>query len=391
MNEFEYNEGKCYDFLMELQDLLGNVSTFSIREIRELNVSDYNEFPQVAEKLGKLKSDTSLPRDWCENMISIIHNSISYVVDYEKALIGDVERDLPDSVEISYGDTTVSNYNGDTTVYSYNSSSLSSANNISSINILNSDYSKTKKDNNSIDEQDIESLLLKILTPFGIKKSNFSGVTKSEKYDYIVTINNINENGKWNPNDIKEYYIKDNKVVGILTGNNCFVSVEDGKLVFDKSKVSSYSSIFISSTGVVSDIFANKTNYNNENNREIFKKFYNDVTDEEFNNFCDTISETGDDYIKISQNIINSYSDKMNDLFEKMGYDSLVIEDNVIKIDSKSIATELFAYESSKLNVNYSEGIQSEIIFNAGVMNDIAEYLSTNYGIDLSVKDILIG
>ena len=63
----------------------------------------------------------------------------------------------------------------------------------------------------------------------------------------------------------------------------------------------------------------------------------------------------------------------------------------MIKIDSKSIATELFAYESSKLNVNYSEGIQSEIIFNAGVMNDIAEYLSTNYGIDLSVKDILIG
>ena len=143
--------------------------------------------------------------------------------------------------------------------------------------------------------------------------------------------------------------------------------------------------------GTAGSFFATKSNYNTDTNREIFKKFYPNATDEEFNNFCDNISKSGEEYSDAAKKIIEANKDSISDLAEKTGYDFLTIEDNAIKIDYNGMATELYAYESSKTGINFADGISNEITFNESMVTDIAEYMKSNYSIDIDVNSIIQG
>ena len=86
---------------------------------------------------------------------------------------------------------------------------------------------------------DVESMIMSSLTTFGVSKESIDGIRRIEnydEYDYIVLMKNQDPDGIWDPNDIKAYYVKDGKVVGMLTGNDIYTSVEDGKLVLDESR-----------------------------------------------------------------------------------------------------------------------------------------------------------
>ena len=55
------------------------------------------------------------------------------------------------------------------------------------------------------------------------------------------------------------------------------------------------------------------------------------------------------------------------------------------------MATELYAYESSKTGINFADGISNEITFNESMVTDIAEYMKSNYSIDIDVNSIIQG
>lgn len=341
-----------------------------------LDEENFDDDNSLLTKLYSIRDYVSIIKKHTRNLRVEIENSYADYVSRETSLSNSA-NELADSSSVGVSSSTAS-----TNTSSSDDSTSSSSSKSSEVSIGN----EKKK----VNELNIEDLLVDMLAPFGVSKDNFEGVTKTDK-GYTITLKNPNEDGKWKSNDIKEYYITDGKVSGVLTGDGTYVKVEDGELVIDKDSSKIYASVFTSAVGTAGSYFATKANYNTESNKEIFKKFYPNATDEEFDSFCENISENGEKYSEIAEKAIDTYSDNIAEIAEKNGYNYLVVEDNKIQVDYTGVATELYAYESSKSGISFAEGINSEITFNDAVATDLAEYLKTNYSIDVDVNSIVNG
>ena len=236
---------------------------------------------------------------------------------------------------------------------------------------------------------------------YGVTKGNIASITKSEN-GYTISMVNKNVDGKWKATDIKEYYIKDGSVSGALTGNDTYIKIEDGRIQIDESSSKVYNDVFpatsgtsgVSSAGATttpdaSVNYATQTSYNTDANKAIFNKFYPDATEGEFNNFCSQISESEGAYSDAAKSLINTYKGDIADISAKNGYNYLVIENNTIKVDYKSVATELYAYESSKTGISYTGGMGTQLSFNESTAADLSEYVKQNYSVDVDFKSLV--
>ena len=370
--------GECYTEL--IQGKIVKFLTYEPKLIKEKEAADYNRLISNKNKIKSLIAEIS-------NFRNVANNVYNFYKEKNEQVNKGVEEDIDDDVSINAGNTGNDDISiGErSNVVENISTSYSVSTNYGS---SSSSTSSSKKEVNKID---VESILLKLLAPFGVTKDNYNGFLKSNDGEYVVTVKNVNKDGKWNANDIKKYYVKDDKVVGVLTGDDTFIKVENGKLIIDESNTSVYSSVIASGTSIAGGYFATKSNYNTESNKEIFKSFYPNATDEKFKNFCDSITKNRENYEKIAESVIESNKDKIVEFAEKTGYDYLKIEDNSIKIDYKSVATELYAYESSKQGVSYDDGVGSEIAFNETIVADLTEYLNKKYSMNIDVNSIVGG
>lgn len=401
--KLEFDEGMCYDFREILQDLLGNLSSLGIQQLRHIDISKYNEMPDIVAMYNDLKASMYTPIGFVENMISIVSDTISYVVDYEKALIGSVNNDLPSSQSVSpnsFGSgnnsSSINNNNNGDYIESY--SFDSSYSNSDAVNVPNysskvsgnSSYESQSTPEKNVNEISINDIIADLLIPFGVTGNSVLGISKNNK-GYVITLKNPNADERWQANNIKEYYIKDGRISGVLTGDNTYVKIENGKLLIDETSKNLYNSLFASVgvAGSTAGCFANKTSYNTNENKEIFKKFYPNATDEDFNNFCEKLGSVSNKCSEISKKIIETSKNSFADLSVKNGYNNLVVENNSIKIDCKSFETELYAYESSKLGINYAEEFCADISFNDAVATDLSQYLKSTYSIDVDVNSFV--
>ena len=240
-----------------------------------------------------------------------------------------------------------------------------------------------------------------VLASYGVTKGNIANITKSEN-GYTISIVNQNVDGKWKATDIKEYYIKDGSVSGALTGNDTYIKIENGKIQIDESSSKIYNDVFSPSAGVPgtssagstttaesSINYATQTSYNTDANKAIFNKFYPNATEGEFDNFCSQISESQTSYSAAAKSLINTYKGDIADISAKNGYNYLVIENNTIKVDYKSVATELYAYESSKTGISYADGMGTQLSFNESTATDLSEYVKQNYSVDVDFKSLV--
>ena len=294
--------------------------------------------------------------------------------------------------------------------------------------------------NRNVNEVDVETIVLDLLAPFGLTKEQFSGLRKASEgddYSYAVILNNTNKDGKWNPTDIKEYYVKDGKVIGALTGDETYVKVEDDKLVLDDAKSNDFSKVVMSGVGMAGSFFAAKTGYNNVSTRAIFETVYPNASDDEYNNFVESINKNGEKYENAAKNVIENYKDEFlsnsndstngtlgnnnvpssavdeegtttGDVYnnvkstvegtvesasEKIEQfnikDHLVIEDNAIKVNAKNLAAELYANVSKLNNIDFSDGISTEVIFNEATADKLATYLNTKYSMNVDASTLM--
>lgn len=385
---YKYKDSKLEEALQYLNNASKIIGYFDNLLNREFLVNERDDFDTFGNILKKIKSVHKLiiSRESKIKTYRNLNNEANKKVGY-------LLNNVPDSDSVNISSSSSGGYySGD---YSSGSSSSSTSSKASDSVSISNDKSKTKnKDSESkekVGKIDVDALIIDFLAPFGVTKENYGGISKSEKGGYVVTLKNNNKDGKWNDTDIKEYYIENGKIVGVVTGDGKYIKVEDGKLVIDETNKNIYTSIMSVGVGAAGSFFATKSNYNTDTNREIFKKFYPNATDEEFNNFCDNISKSGEEYSDAAKKIIEANKDSISDLAKKTGYDFLTIEDNAIKIDYNGMATELYAYESSKTGINFADGISNEITFNESMVTDIAEYMKSNYSIDIDVNSIFQG
>ena len=327
----------------------------------------------INEQISNIKSKVS------SLLGTIISNERSY--NSSTSNIKSEVSGLTSSVSISSGSSSGytssgSSYSTSSSAYTSSSSGESSESSVS-VGVSSEGVKQMSK-------MDIDSLMLGLLAPFGVKKDNLGEITKSDEYDYIVSIKNPNEDGKWKPNDIKAYYVKDNQVVGVMTGNDTFIKVKDGSLVIENSKVESYSSMFVTGTGAIGTYLSTSSNYNTEKNKAIFKKFYPNSTDEDFNNFCSSIESKGKEYNAAIENVINNNKDKASDIIKNLAQNNLVIEGNAIKVDTNSLVTGLYAQQASKSGVDFSSAIGSDVTFSESTTSDIVKYLNDNYNLGIN-------
>ena len=343
--------------------------------------------------------------------------------------------------------------------YSSSSGSYSSSDVGMSNPSSNTSFDDKKAKENKVDVDDI----VKNLLDLKISKEKFGGLTKAEAgkdYDYIVSIKNTNKDGKWAPNEIKEYYIKDGKVIGGLTGDGTYVKIEDGKLVIDKSDSEVFNKVVMSGVGVAGGYFATKTSYNNDTTKAIFKTVYPESTDEEYNNFVDSITKNGESYENAAKNVIENYknglstntetntsevtnnemiannevnsggvdessttstslentevnssSTEVSEVKDSINVESLessvtsegvketaskinnndylVMEDNVIKVDPKGLASELYAQASKLNNIEFKGELSSEAVFNESTANGLASYLNNKYSMNIDASTLM--
>lgn len=339
--------------------------------------------------------DYSCYDDPVSNLISSIITLIKSIKDDKNTLYDAIYKSYQSYLEKkNFLNEEASKLTDSTSVNIDNSSAFALSSGLSSGSVVisgesvssNSGKSAFSNSDSKMKNINVDDLIIDMLTSFGVTKDNFGSILKSEKNVYVVSMKNSNNDGNWNATDIKEYYIKGGKVIGVLTGNDTYIKVEDGKLIIDETNKSIYSSAFVTGVGGAGSFFATKSNYNTESNKEIFKKFYPNATDEEFNNFCDSIEKNGKKYEDVSQKLIESNKENIVNILEKKEKNILIIEDNAIKIDYKPISTELYAYASSKQEIRYTDGITNELVFNESIATDLVEYLKNNYSIDFDIS-----
>lgn len=385
------NDSKIESFIQELKKKLDIYKDGCYRQLLDYDEGLVKDESEVYMKLTSVKAKIKKIQGELGNYIEVVSDSFEKEVTANKQVDNAAKNDLPssDSVNIGGSSSSGSYYGG----YSSGGSSSNnpSSNSVDIANDKSAEKKKSSNDDKDVNKIDVDALIIDFLVPFGVTKENYGGISKSEKGGYIITMKNINSDGKWNANDIKKYYIENGKIIGILTGDDKYIKVEDGKLVIDETNKNIYTSVMSVGVGAAGSFFATKSNYNTDTNKEIFKKFYPNATDEEFNNFCNNISKSGEEYSAVAEKIIEANKDNISDLAGKTGYNFLTIEDNAIKINYKGMATELYAYESSKTGINFADGIGNEITFNESMVTDIAEYMKSNYSIDIDVNSIFQG
>ena len=386
----EYDtEGTYYDeFINSLKDLQDLLSKNPFQALVDYDADELSDEPSLCGKLENVQNDVSGLKSIISTFINVISDCKDAVVTGENN-VKSRNSSLPtaDDVDVnrsSSGGSSGGSSSGGAAAGVAVSRSGSKSNS-SSNNKVSDDKSSDSKEIKKIDVKDI---IVDMLAPYGVTKDNFGSISKSNNGEYVITMKNTNSDGKWRANDIKEYHIKEGKVVGVLTGDDKYIKIEDGSFVIDETNNSVFSGVLTAGAGSAGTYFATQSNFNTDANKEIFKKFYPNATDEEFNNFCDNISKSGEEYSKVAEKIIEDNKDVINSLAEKTGYEFLTIEDNMLKIDCKGIATDLYAYESSKSGINFTDGISNEIVFNDSIANDLSEYIKNNYSIDIDVNSI---
>lgn len=231
-----------------------NIKRFntSIISLYENDISNYVDVVRnrIDYSISKMKGLQNFISQWSEK-----YKELSNIVQ------GTINQ-LSDGTDVSITNSSNledSSYSSNSTGSSYSSSASRSSDYVSSLNLSDgvgeiSSDSLVKNTKNTLDgskaisienkestvnDIDVESIIISSLATFGVSKDSIDGIRRIEnydEYDYIVLMKNQDPDGIWDPNDIKAYYVKDGKVVGMLTGNDIYTSVEDGKLVLDESK-----------------------------------------------------------------------------------------------------------------------------------------------------------
>ena len=381
--EIKVNEDAFNTFIDKFNEAFGYFDEIDIEKEFdsinfENNVGDYSCYDDpVSNLISSIITLIKSIKDDKNTLYDAIYKSYQSYLE-KKNFLNEEASKLTDSTSVNIDNSSASAL----------SSGLSSGSVVISGESVSSNSGKSAFSNSDSKMKNInvDDLIIDMLTSFGVTKDNFGSILKSEKNVYVVSMKNSNNDGNWNATDIKEYYIKGGKVIGVLTGNDTYIKVEDGKLIIDETNKSIYSSAFVTGVGGAGSFFATKSNYNTESNKEIFKKFYPNATDEEFNNFCDSIEKNGKKYEDVSQKLIESNKENIVNILEKKEKNILIIEDNAIKIDYKPISTELYAYASSKQEIRYTDGITNELVFNDSIATDLVEYLKNNYSIDFDIS-----
>ena len=381
--EIKVNEDAFNTFIDKFNEAFGYFDEIDIEKEFdsinfENNVGDYSCYDDpVSNLISSIITLIKSIKDDKNTLYDAIYKSYQSYLE-KKNFLNEEASKLTDSTSVNIDNSSASAL----------SSGLSSGSVVISGESVSSNSGKSAFSNSDSKMKNInvDDLIIDMLTSFGVTKDNFGSILKSEKNVYVVSMKNPNNDGNWNATDIKEYYIKGGKVIGVLTGNDTYIKVEDGKLIIDETNKSIYSSAFVTGVGGAGSFFATKSNYNTESNKEIFKKFYPNATDEEFNNFCDSIEKNGKKYEDVSQKLIESNKENIVNILEKKEKNILIIEDNAIKIDYKPISTELYAYASSKQEIRYTDGITNELVFNDSIATDLVEYLKNNYSIDFDIS-----
>ena len=381
--EIKVNEDAFNTFIDKFNEAFGYFDEIDIEKEFdsinfENNVGDYSCYDDpVSNLISSIITLIKSIKDDKNTLYDAIYKSYQSYLE-KKNFLNEEASKLTDSTSVNIDNSSASAL----------SSGLSSGSVVISGESVSSNSGKSAFSNSDSKMKNInvDDLIIDMLTSFGVTKDNFGSILKSEKNVYVVSMKNSNNDGNWNATDIKEYYIKGGKVIGVLTGNDTYIKVEDGKLIIDETNKSIYSSAFVTGVGGAGSFFATKSNYNTESNKEIFKKFYPNATDEEFNNFCDSIEKNGKKYEDVSQKLIESNKENIVNILEKKEKNILIIEDNAIKIDYKPISTELYAYASSKQEIRYTDGITNELVFNESIATDLVEYLKNNYSIGFDIS-----
>ena len=449
---FGVDENKMDELSALLKELRTNSKGYIILEMDLRNSEE--EVYSLISSINNLKTKNIELFDKAEKMIGIAKNLSAET----NTIINDGNNNLPSASDIGLSSGAVvssgASYTYSSSSGSYSSSDVGMSNSSSNISV---DDKKAKE--NKVDVDDI----VKNLLDLKISKEKFGGLTKAEAgkdYDYIVSIKNTNKDGKWAPNEIKEYYIKDGKVIGGLTGDGTYVKIEDGKLVIDKSDSEVFNKVVMSGVGVAGGYFATKTSYNNDTTKAIFKTVYPESTDEEYNNFVDSITKNGESYENAAKNVIENYknglstntetntsevtnnemiannevnsggvdessttstslentevnssSTEVSEVKDSINVESLessatsesvketaskinnndylVMEDNVIKVDPKGLASELYAQASKLNNIEFKGELSSEVVFNESTANGLASYLNNKYSMNIDANTLM--
>ena len=402
MDSINFNERVINGFIDKMQfalDVLAGSksSAQSIIKLEKYDLSKFDDdyFQDIVAGVKDINSGVKLSKSICGSLMTMCKQAIWYAKQAEESIENSVNNSLPDASEVNIDNNTNQNSSNNNSASGYSSggssynnwnysSGISSGMGLSASSAVNysNNYSDTTE--KKVNEIDINSVLLNLLASFGVTVDKFGSVSKSNEYDYIVSLKSPNSDGGWKPNDIKQYCIKDNKVVGATLADGTFVKItDDGKLIINSNKAGVYQGIFLSGATTVSGCYASKSNFNSKQNKEIFKKFYPNATDSEFASFCESAQGISSEYSKVAQGVFENNQNQIVQLSEKLGYDSVVIENNSLKIDCTNLATELYAYESSKMGINYSDTMHNEIAFNDSVLNDLKDYLSANYNVSV--------
>ena len=233
-----------------------SVESSDVDALMSLSPSDYAGIDNIDNLLTNTQNYVSSIRSKRDSFMQRITNVQTVYKETQNKMNKAVANDLPDSSTIGFSSTVISASSGPKFSSGTSSSSNTYINNTNDFQETSSDnYSNEKisieekntnnnnnnSDSNSVNniDIDVDSMILSSLAPFGVSKESIDGIRRIEnydEYDYIVLMKNQDPDGIWDPNDIKAYYVKDGKVVGMLTGNDKYTSVEDGKLVLDESK-----------------------------------------------------------------------------------------------------------------------------------------------------------
>ena len=235
-----------------------SVESSDVDSLMNLSPSDYAGIDNIDNLLTNTQNYVSSIRSKRDSFMQRITNVQTAYKETQAKMNKAVANDLPDSSTIGFSSTvssasassgsrvsSLTSSSSNTYVNNTNSFQGSSSNDYSNDEISIEEKTTVNNNNNSDSNSvnnidiDVDSMILSSLAPFGVSKESIDGIRRIEnydEYDYIVLMKNQEPDGIWDPYDIKAYYVKDGKVVGMLTGNDIYTSVEDGKLVLDESR-----------------------------------------------------------------------------------------------------------------------------------------------------------
>lgn len=259
--DFDYNASKAFvEKLDSVSQYLSSCDYYvNIEKFDCSTISRYE--PDIGVQVKKCCGNTKRTINEMQDLKKKV-NDVNESLHFENNGVDAAAGQLSDGTGVSITNSSNledSSYSSNSTGSSYSSSASSFSGPVSNLNLsdgageISSDSLVNDTENtldgsetisienkvNDVNDIDVESMIMSSLTTFGVTKESIDGIRKIEnydEYDYIVLMKNQDPDGIWDPDGIKAYYVKDGKVVGMLTGNDIYTSVEDGKLVLDESK-----------------------------------------------------------------------------------------------------------------------------------------------------------